>query len=211
MSEVIDDTGPEQQPGQRPPAESTLPQTPVFTNCVQPQAQKPPIKRPKKNLTRVPFMVSRLMEFCTRRELVNQTGHDELDWALVVQKEITDNAIDEAEEVGRAPVVQIDVNGTKITFTVDHIRQEPKITHTTTSSCIVRGTRITVDLPPLHWGQSAHDIVQNSKPQFLALAEAYAWLNPHLSLRLIWNGETKIDIETANPNPRRISASAPDD
>ena len=43
---------------------------------------------PTKKLTRVPFKVSRLMEFCTRRELVNQTGHDVYEWALVVQKEI---------------------------------------------------------------------------------------------------------------------------
>ena len=32
-------------------------------------------KRPEPKLTRVAFRVSRLMEFCTRRELQNQTGH----------------------------------------------------------------------------------------------------------------------------------------
>jgi DNA topoisomerase VI subunit B len=280
----VTNTGAEEEPGQRPAesstalielAESTLPQTPVFTNCVQPQAQKPPIKRAKKNLTRVPFTVSRLMEFCTRRELVNQTGHDELDWPLVVLKEVTDNALDEAEEAGIAPAVQIDVNGTiiiitdngrgipaktiegilnysirvssreayasptrgaqgnalktilpmayvlnerhgenasgktiieangvahLIRFEVDHIRQEPKIGHTTRPSCIVRGTRITVDLPPLAWGECERDIVQSSKAEFLELAEGYAWVNPHLSLRVSWNGEIKIDIQAFNPN-----------
>ena len=35
-------------------------------------------------LTRVAFSVSRLMEFCTMRELQNQTGHSVYDWPLVV-------------------------------------------------------------------------------------------------------------------------------
>ena len=34
-----------------------------------------------------------------------------------------------------------------IAFSVDHIKQEPKITHTTKPSSVVRGTRITVALP----------------------------------------------------------------
>jgi hypothetical protein len=34
-----------------------------------------PATGPAAKLTRVAFKVSRLMEFCTRRELVNQTGH----------------------------------------------------------------------------------------------------------------------------------------
>ena len=51
------------------------PERPIFTNCGKADNQESPAKRAKK-LTRVPFTVSRLMEFCTRRELVNQTGHD---------------------------------------------------------------------------------------------------------------------------------------
>jgi hypothetical protein len=56
------------------------------------EAAKPSKGQPK--LTRVAFRVSRLMEFCTRRELQNQTGHAMLDWALVVLKELVDNALD---------------------------------------------------------------------------------------------------------------------
>jgi hypothetical protein len=193
----------------------------VFTNCGADECQETPVKPAKKKLTRVPFMVSRLMEFCTRRELVNQTGHDVLEWPLVVLKEGTDNAIDEAEEAGLAPVVHIEVDGKKmviadngrgipaktiegildysirvssreayvsptrgaqgnalktilpmayvlnerhgeeasgdtiieanglahhISFAVDHIRQEPKISHTTKPSSVIRGTRMTVEL-----------------------------------------------------------------
>ena len=62
----------------------------------------------------MPFKVSRLMEFCTRRELVNQTGHDVYEWPLVVLKELFDNALDAAEEAEIAPVISIAVNGRSI-------------------------------------------------------------------------------------------------
>src|SRR5258708_7905775 len=88
-----------------------------FANCGKAESQETPVKPAKKKLTRVPFTVSRLMEFCTRRELVNQTGHDVPEWPLVVLKELTDNAIDEAEEAGIAPEVHIEVSGNKIVIT----------------------------------------------------------------------------------------------
>jgi DNA topoisomerase VI subunit B len=70
-------------------------------------------KRRKQNqqpkLTRVPFKVSRLMEFCTKRELQNQTGHSVWEWPLVVLKELMDNALDECEEAEVAPVISITV------------------------------------------------------------------------------------------------------
>jgi DNA topoisomerase VI subunit B len=54
--------------------------------------------RPEQKLTRVAFRVSRLMEFCTKRELQNQTGHSVHDWPLVALKELMDNALDACEE-----------------------------------------------------------------------------------------------------------------
>jgi hypothetical protein len=61
---------------------------------------RPAIRRKPKEpkLTRVAFRVSRLMEFCTIRELQNQTGHSVYDWPLVVLKEVMDNALDGCEE-----------------------------------------------------------------------------------------------------------------
>ncbi len=47
------------------------------------------------------------MEFCSLRELQNQTGHDVQDWPLVVLKELLDNALDACEEAGVAPVIDI--------------------------------------------------------------------------------------------------------
>ena len=54
-------------------------------------------------LTRVAFKVSRLMEFCSERELQNQTGHSFYDWPLVVGKETVDNALDACEEARSRP------------------------------------------------------------------------------------------------------------
>ena len=49
------------------------------------------------------------MEFCTRRELQNQTGHGVTQWPLVVLKELVDNALDACEEAEVAPVISIAV------------------------------------------------------------------------------------------------------
>jgi hypothetical protein len=61
-------------------------------------------------LTRVAFKVSRLMEFCSERELQNQTGHAVYDWPLVVGKEAMDNALDAAEEAEVAPTITVIVD-----------------------------------------------------------------------------------------------------
>jgi hypothetical protein len=214
------------------------------------------------------------MEFCTRRELVNQTGHEESEWPLVVLKELMDNALDAAEEAEIAPVVAIAVKGRSIVvtdngpgipaktidavldysirvssreayvsptrgaqgnalktilpmgyvmdehrgenavgktviethgvahhiaFSVDHIRQEPKIDHVTKPSSVVSGTRITVTLPVYKEYNAECDPLYGCQDHFLQLAESYAWLNPHLSLRVSWNGERKLDIEASDP------------
>jgi hypothetical protein len=70
--------------------------------------------KPEPKLTRVAFAVSRLMEFCTLRELQNQTGHSVYDWPLVVAKELTDNAIDASEEAEVPPVITVTVEPDRI-------------------------------------------------------------------------------------------------
>ena len=69
---------------------------------------KPQLK-PEPKLTRVAFKVSRLMEFCSRRELENQTGHSLVEWPLVVAKELIDNALDACEETEVAPAISVRV------------------------------------------------------------------------------------------------------
>jgi DNA topoisomerase VI subunit B len=71
---------------------------------------KPARKKPEPKLTRVAFKVSRLMEFCSERELQNQTGHAFYDWPLVVGKEVMDNALDAAEEAEVAPTITVIVD-----------------------------------------------------------------------------------------------------
>jgi hypothetical protein len=60
----------------------------VLTNYGKAEERKTHVNPAKKKLTRAPFTVSRLMKFCTRRELVNQTGHDVFERPLVVLKEV---------------------------------------------------------------------------------------------------------------------------
>jgi DNA topoisomerase VI subunit B len=225
--------------------------------------------KPPPKLTRVAFRVSRLMEFCTRRELQNQTGHGVDDWLLVVLKELIDNALDECEEAEVAPVISITVKPRSITirdngrgidaetiksitdysirvssreayvsptrgaqgnalktilamgyvldreredgtnaeavgvtiiktrgvehrieFRVDHVTNEPKITHTTKPSSIDVGTKITIKWPA---------VCEWARDEFTRLAESYVWFNPHMTLRGAWRGKEFLSVAATNP------------
>jgi DNA topoisomerase VI subunit B len=58
-------------------------------------------------LNRRVFTTSRLLEFCSQKELVLQTGHSVEQWPLVVLKELVDNAVDAAEEAAIAPSISV--------------------------------------------------------------------------------------------------------
>jgi Histidine kinase-, DNA gyrase B-, and HSP90-like ATPase len=60
-------------------------------------------------LVRETFRTSRLLDFCSQRELVKQIGHPVDHWALVILKELVDNALDAAEEASTAPTIAIEV------------------------------------------------------------------------------------------------------
>ena len=66
-------------------------------------------------LKREIFKTSRLLEFCSEKELVNQTGHAVDQWPLVVLKALVDNAIDGCEETGIPPVIKVIVRDGMIT------------------------------------------------------------------------------------------------
>jgi DNA topoisomerase VI subunit B len=234
---------------------------------------KPAVRRKKvkaePKLTRVAFKVSRLMEFCSERELQNQTGHSIHDWPLVVGKELIDNALDAAEEAEVAPEIAITVDGEtvivednaggidaetiksildysirvssreayvsptrgaqgnalktilamgyvldrrigeadaagitiiesrgikhQIEFRVDHINNQPKIIHTTAESPVSVGTKVTVKWPP------TNTLLEFVEDRFKQLIEAYAWFNPHLTLRGDWFGYEFINVRATNP------------
>jgi DNA topoisomerase VI subunit B len=61
-------------------------------------------------LRREVFRTSRLLEFCNKKELTAQTGHEVADWPLVIIKELIDNALDACEEAGTAPDILVDVS-----------------------------------------------------------------------------------------------------
>jgi len=48
-------------------------------------------------LERTTLRTSRLLDFCSRKELIAQTGHNLDVWPLVVLKELVDNALDACE------------------------------------------------------------------------------------------------------------------
>ena len=80
-------------------------------------------------LARKTFAISRLSEFVTKAELIKQIGHGVTDWVEVVAKEAIDNAIDEAEEAGLTPKVEVAVDTASRTITVtDHGRGIPPVT-----------------------------------------------------------------------------------
>ncbi len=65
-------------------------------------------------LERTTFRTSRLLEFCSQKELTAQTGHGPDDWPLVILKELVDNALDACEEAGVRPAIHVTVARGKI-------------------------------------------------------------------------------------------------
>jgi hypothetical protein len=64
---------------------------------------------PAHKIERLAFTTSRLMEFCTEKELVAQTGHQSYEWPRVITKELVDNGIDACEEAELAPCLKITI------------------------------------------------------------------------------------------------------
>jgi DNA topoisomerase VI subunit B len=228
----------------------------------------------KDTFERKTFTTSRLAEFVSESELVKQIGHPVADWPLVILKEAVDNALDEAEEAGVPPAIEISVEPGSITirdsgrgvpaetveklidysartssraayasptrgaqgnalqtiiampfaltkkdcetvvienqgvehriaFATDLIRQTPKPVIERRASLVKNGTRLTV-----LWPNSASSILDGAKRDFLQLADTFTWLNPHLSLALIWNGERVLTAKSTLPDWTRWRPSA---
>jgi DNA topoisomerase VI subunit B len=68
-------------------------------------------------LLRETFKTTRLLDFCSERELTKQIGHSSDQWPLVILKELVDNATDAAEEDGIAPAILVEVADGTITIT----------------------------------------------------------------------------------------------
>lgn len=78
-------------------------------------------------LQRTAFRTSRLLDFCSRKELIAQTGHQPNAWPLVVLKELIDNAVDACEDACIAPAVTIKVDPDGICVTDNGPGLPPKV------------------------------------------------------------------------------------
>jgi len=98
----------------------------------------------------------------------------------------------DADAVG---VTTIETRGIKhrIEFRVDHVNNQPKVFHTTASSPVKIGTKLTVNWPAM-WLWDYDD------DRFKQLVEAYVWFNPHLTLRGVWSGQEFINVKATNPD-----------
>ena len=85
-----------------------------------------------------------------------------------------------------------------IVFTVDHVTNEPRLTHNTAPSPVAAGTRITIKWRPSSDGVGF--VLDNAEERFKAPAENYAWFNPHLSLRGVWDDANFVKVEATNPD-----------
>jgi DNA topoisomerase VI subunit B len=69
------------------------------------------------SLQRETFKTSRLLDFCSQKELIAQTGHAVSAWPVVALKELLDNAIDACEDAGIPPKVAVTVDTSGISVT----------------------------------------------------------------------------------------------
>jgi hypothetical protein len=84
--------------------------------------------------------------------------------------------------------------GHSIVFTMDALHRTPIITHDQVRGFVKNGTRITVK-----WPVSARSTLDALNGHFLQMAEDYAVLNPHLSIRVDWYGNTVLNVKAADP------------
>jgi Histidine kinase-, DNA gyrase B-, and HSP90-like ATPase len=89
----------------------------------------------------------------------------------------------------------IEARGTRhrILFTVNQIKQEPIIKNVKGRSRVKAGTRVTVFWPHSAYALVNLDEIQNLLTQFV-------WVNPHLSLQFVVDGETRLNHRATNPD-----------
>lgn len=79
------------------------------------QTSKSVLILPRAQLKPATFSTSRLLDFCSEKELTTATGHPPDEWPLVILKELVDNALDACEGADIAPVITMTVDTDGIT------------------------------------------------------------------------------------------------
>jgi DNA topoisomerase VI subunit B len=73
----------------------------------------------RQTLERTTFRTSRLLDFCSQKELTAQTGHRPDAWPLVLIKELLDNALDACEDARTPPTIHVTVDAEGVTVQDD--------------------------------------------------------------------------------------------
>lgn len=92
----------------------------------------------------------------------------------------------------------------QIVFAADRIRQEPRLDRTLGPSPVKTGASVTIS-----WPDSACSILTAAKARFLQIADDFAWLNPHLTLSLRWDGALVVNSTASDPGWRKWRPSDP--
>jgi hypothetical protein len=97
---------------------------------------------------------------------------------------------------GKTGRVAIEAQGVRhaTRFGVDQLRQRPAIDHEIASVTAPRkGTQVTVS-----WPDSACSILAPAEARFLQIADDFNWINPHLRIRVSWNGRQRVRRDPSN-------------
>jgi DNA topoisomerase VI subunit B len=92
----------------------------------------------------------------------------------------------------------------RVAFSADPVRRTPEVKRERSRSAVQFGTRTTVRLP-----DRSCSIVAACEREIVPMLTAFAWLNPHLTLRAIWNGETLYEASALDPSWRKWRPSDP--
>jgi DNA topoisomerase VI subunit B len=106
------------------------------------------------------FSTSRLAEFASISEMEKQTGQPVGNWLLVIIKELCDNALDEMEGAGVAPVIEIAVDGASITVADRGRGIKPAVVKALTDYSAKQSSRAAVVAPTRgQQGNALHSII----------------------------------------------------
>ena len=70
----------------------------------------------------------------------------------------------------------------RLKFSIDQLRQKPRVDHRQATSLVKNGTQIAVN-----WPSSACSMLIESRDEFLQIAEDFTWINPHVTVKLDWD------------------------
>jgi DNA topoisomerase VI subunit B len=117
------------------------------------------------------FRTSRLADFASISELIKQTGQPPENWPLTIFKELADNAADEAEEAGIAPVIKVVVTDNSISVADRGRGMKPAVVKSLIDYAVTTSSRAAYVSPSR--GQQGNAL-QSILPMGFALAPDHA-------------------------------------